>query len=218
MFYKSVYIETNELPPYWGVGAAATSAGLLLYRWTTFGRRWLKSKKKGEILGVRPESAGAAGMKTPRRWRFALLGATEVAETLAPAPLFGAWGLGALTESAVAEYWIPTTVASVALLLFAGVVAASVARDAKRRPDCERSGCLWVWREAFEASARLCLEEKHCAKALAQIPAVEALLAAESARTVEILRSASELTPEGAMALRNAEAEVAAAEKNGDAE
>ena len=58
-------------------------------------------------------------------------------------------------------------------------------------------------------TARLGMEEKHWVKALEAIPRMDAFLAAESARTVELLRSASELTAEGAEALRIAEAEAA---------
>ena len=125
------YIEMNQLPPFLGVGGAATAAGLLLFRWGSWGRRWLK-KKERKVLGVRAECAGASARRAAGRWRFAFLGATETAAILAPGALFGAWGLGALSESLLEKYWTAATVAGVATALLAAGVAISVARSAKR--------------------------------------------------------------------------------------
>lgn len=91
-------------------------------------------------------------------------------------------------------------------------------REIERRGE-RHFGCGWNYRESFEAAARgVFLTEANLNEALAQLAKLDDFCAAESARAVEILRSASELTPEGAEALRIAEAEVAAAEKKDDAE
>lgn len=51
---------------------------------------------------------------------------------LAPGALFGAWGMGALSESLLEKYWTAATVAGVATALLAAGGAISVARSAKR--------------------------------------------------------------------------------------
>ncbi len=196
---------------FWG-GVATTAAYLATSRARAF-RRFFGdpapnvASSGAKVWGVREECAKFTELKGRRD--FKRLATSEIA-------LLGAVAAFALAAGGrlIPESIFVFTCAGAALVGFAWLGILALRSRRLKQPEIQFQGekhfaCGWEWREAFETKARSVLRKAPDIEAiLAQAPKLEAFLAAESARTVEILRSASELTAEGAEALRIAEAET----------
>ncbi len=162
---------------------------------------------RAETLGVCSEIE--LGRELKGRLAFQFLGASRIAATLSTG-FAGAAGLGGLRLLET----VPLDAFKIAAYVVLGVLGVAVAcawrvgRAAVRFQGARHFGCGWEYAASFRAEAKQKLSPTGQERARSLLAQLQGLERRETARTIAILRAATEPTPTGVAMLRIAEAEA----------